>query len=98
MTDDFIDFNTCPTRQKGYDERGGSKIAVEYQGDLYMLKFSRRAKQNQNAFESYVVTEYLGCRILSALGLPTQEVLLGTYTAEGKERLVVACKDFCIDG
>ncbi|MEG0874818.1 MAG: CtkA family protein, partial [Clostridiales bacterium] len=37
--------------------------------------------------------------ILASIGLPVQDTLLGTYTDKrGKEKLVVACKDFTADG
>lgn len=45
------------------------------------------------------VSEYLACHIFEALGINTQETLLGTYTDKrGKEKIVVACADFTEGG
>lgn len=40
------------------------------------------------------ITEYLGSHIFELAGIPVQETLLGTYTRNGKEKVVVACRDF----
>ena len=32
--------------------------------------------------------------VLSLIGIPAQETMLGTYTVKGREKLVCACKDF----
>jgi hypothetical protein len=95
----MIDFTNAPTFKKGYQGANGQKIAIEYKGERYMLKFPAPAKQNENlsyAFSS--VSEYLGCHIFAALGVPVQETLLGTYNVNGKEKIVVACKDFTSPG
>ena len=43
-------------------------------------------------------SEYLGCKIYESIGIPVQNVLLGTYSVRGKEKIVVACKDFTEPG
>ena len=43
-------------------------------------------------------SEYLGCKIYKSIGIPVQEVRLGTYMIKGKEKIVVACKDFTEPG
>ena len=40
------------------------------------------------------ICEYLGCHIFEIAGIPVQKTLLGTFTRNGKEKIVVACKDF----
>ena len=40
------------------------------------------------------ISEYLGSHIFEIVGIPVQETLLGTYTVNGKQKAVVACKDF----
>ena len=44
------------------------------------------------------ISEYLGSHIFAIVGIPVQETLLGTYTKNGKEKIVVACKDFTSGG
>jgi len=45
------------------------------------------------------ISEYLACKIFRSIGINTQETILGTYTDKrGKEKIVVACKDFTADG
>lgn len=45
------------------------------------------------------ISEYLACHVFASLGFKTQETLLGTYTdPRGKEKVVVACKDFTEGG
>ena len=39
-------------------------------------------------------SEYLGCHVFEIAGIPVQKTLLGTFTRNGKEKIVVACKDF----
>jgi len=44
-------------------------------------------------------SEHIGCCIFKSCGFDTQETFLGTYTdPAGKEKIVVACKDFTQDG
>ena len=40
------------------------------------------------------VSEYLGSQIFGLCGIAAQETMLGTFTKNGKEKVVVACKDF----
>ena len=42
----MIDFTKCPTKNKSYNGANGKKIAVEYDGSLYMLKFPTVGKIN----------------------------------------------------
>ena len=44
------------------------------------------------------VSEYLGSHIFALVGIPVQETLLGTYSKNGREKIVVACKDFTSPG
>ena len=91
----MIDFTTLPTRKKTYAGANGNKIAVMYQNALYMLKFSGAARLNQDmSYANGCISEYLGSHIFELAGIPAQETLLGTYRIKGKEKIVVACKDF----
>lgn len=96
----MIDFTDLPVRRKTYAGANGSKISVVYDGSIYMLKFP--ALPTRNPVLSYTnscISEYLGCKIFESVGIPVQEVLLGTYrTPKGIEKVVVACKDFTSPG
>lgn len=97
----MIDFTGCPVNKfKGYGGANGNKINIEYNGTSYMLKFP--PVPNKSKVMSYTnscISEYLACHIFESLGFAVQETLLGTYTDKrGKEKVVVACKDFTADG
>jgi hypothetical protein len=65
-----------------------------------MLKFPPIPSRNKAmSYTNGCVSEYLACHIFEALGIKTQETLLGTYTDKrGKEKIVVACADFTEGG
>ena len=94
-----IDFTNCPVRNKTYAGANGSKISVIYDGHLYMLKFPSAAALNKDmSYANGCISEYLGCHIFETVGIPVQKTLLGTYTKNGKEKIVVACRDFTSSG
>ncbi|MBQ8073078.1 MAG: HipA domain-containing protein, partial [Clostridia bacterium] len=91
----MIDFSLLPRRNKTYAGANGSKIAVMYEDELYMLKFPGIARKNKDmSYANGCICEYLGCHIFEIAGIPVQKTLLGTFTRNGKEKIVVACKDF----
>lgn len=95
----MIDFTNLPVRNKTYAGANGSKISVLYNNELYMLKFPAVPGINKNmSYANGCVSEYLGCHIFESIGIPVQKTLLGTYTKNGKEKIVVACKDFTVGG
>ncbi len=95
----MIDFTNLPVRNKTYAGANGSKISVVYNNELYMLKFPAVAALNKElSYANGCISEYLGCHIFESIGIPVQETLLGTYTKNGKEKIVVACKDFTANG
>ncbi len=96
----MIDFTNMPKKNKTYTGANGSKISVLYNGELYMLKFPPLPKANRDmSYANSCISEYIGCKIYESIGIPVQDVKLGTYTTEkGKEKVVVACKDFAING
>lgn len=90
-----IDFTNLPTRNKTYAGANGSKISVIYNGELYMLKFPSVAPKNKAlSYANGCISEYIGCHIFESIGINVQKTLLGTYRVNGKEKIVVACKDF----
>lgn len=91
----MIDFSTLPRRNKTYAGANGNKIAVMYENELYMLKFPGVARRNKDmSYANGCICEYLGCHIFEIVGIPVQKTLLGTFSRNGKEKIVVACKDF----
>ncbi len=95
-----IDFTDFPKRNKTYTGANGSKISIVYNGELYMLKFPPHPSKNRElSYSNSCFSEYLGCKIFQSIGLPVQEVTLGTYTTPGgNKKIVVACKDFTTNG
>ena len=94
----IIDFTDLPRRKKTYTGANGSKISVIYNGELYMLKFPVPPSRNKEmSYTNGCVSEYLGSHIFETVGIPAQETLLGIFRKNGKEKVVVACKDFTTD-
>ena len=95
----MIDFTNLPVRNKTYAGANGSKISVLYNNELYMLKFPVVPGINKEmSYANGCISEYLGCHIFDSIGIPVQKTLLGTYTKNGKQKIVVACKDFTAGG
>ena len=91
----MIDFTNAPMKNKTYTGANGSKISIIYNDEQYMLKFPVPPSRNKAiSYTNGCASEYIGCHIFDSLGIPVQETLLGTYTKKGKEKVVVACKDF----
>lgn len=91
----MIDFTDMPIRKKAYAGANGGKIAVMYEGEQYMLKFPPHPKRNKEmSYTHSCISEYLGSHIFDIVGIPVQQTLLGIYRVNGKEKVVVACKDF----
>lgn len=96
-----IDFTGCrmiPGR--AYNGANGKKIAVEYDGNTYMLKFppSGARKPTTLSYTNSCVSEHIASSIFNLLGVRAQETLLGTYQVGAKRKVVCACKDFTADG
>ena len=95
----MIDFTSLPRRNKSYAGANGSKIAVVYNDELYMLKFPGAARLNQEmSCANGCISEYLGSHVFALAGIAVQDTLLGTYRVKGKEKIVVACRDFTGNG
>ena len=97
-----MNFNSCkelPNKYLGSDR----KKTILIDGDRYLLKFPDPTGDYPLELElSYInnaISEFIGCKVFKSLGIPVQEVLLGTYSEQGKEKKIdCACKDFCADG
>ena len=93
----MIDFTNCRiVLSRAYNGANGSKIAVLYQGDVYMLKFppSGEGKPTALSYTNSCFSEHIASSIFNLLGIRAQETALGTYTVKGKTKTVCACKDF----
>lgn len=96
-----IDFTNCKrVIGKAYNGANGKKIAVEYNGQRYMVKFppSGAQKPTELSYTNSCISEYLACHIFNLLGVPAQETLLGTFRVSGKTKVVCACRDFTSTG
>lgn len=96
-----IDFTNCPrVFDRAYNGANGKKIAVEYGGRPYMLKFppSGEGKPTELSYTNSCISEHIASSIFNMLGIKAQETMLGTFTVNGKEKIVCACLDFTEDG
>ena len=96
----MINFTDAVKRNKTYAGANGSKISIIYNDELYMLKFpSKPTRKTDLSYTNSCISEYIGCNIYKSVGIPTQDVILGTYSTKSNcETIVVACKDFVING
>ena len=95
----MIDFTDLPHTKRAYNGANGKKLAVIYNENTYMLKFPNLSRLNDNmSYANDCFSEYIGCHIFKTLGFEVQETLLGVYRTNNKENIVVACKDFCVNG
>lgn len=83
----MIDFTNCriiPGR--AYNGANGSKIAVEYNGEIYMLKFppSGVGKPTKLSYTNSCISEHIASKIFNLLEIKAQETVLGTFTVKGK--------------
>lgn len=94
----MIDFTECDIlKDYTYEGANGKKIAIKYDGDIYMLKFSSKAKNNDNlSYSNSAISEYISCHIYDMLGFDVQKTILGIYDVNGVSKSVVACLDFTV--
>ena len=92
----MIDIINC---QKVASDFEGSerKFAILYHNEVYMIKEPDpiREKNNELSYMNNTFSEHIGCQIFKLLHIPVQDTFLATYTRpDGKNEIVVACKDF----
>ena len=93
----MIDFTNCKrVACRAYNGSNGKKIAVVYNGDVYMLKFppSGENKMTALSYTNSCISEHIASSIFNMLRIAAQETLLGTFEVSGKTKIVCACKDF----
>ena len=95
-----IDFTDCPrVPGRAYNGANGKKIAVAFEGAIWMLKFPPSAadKPNDLSYSNSCFSEHLGSSVFRLLGIPAQETRLGTHV-NGRRKVVCACRDFTRPG
>lgn len=72
----MMDFTSLPRRNKSYAGANGSKIAVVYNDELYMLKFPGAARLNQEmSYANGCISEYLGSHVFALAGIAVQKLI-----------------------
>ncbi len=97
----MIDFTNCRVIPgRAYNGANGSKIAIEYDGGIYMLKFppSVEGKPIELSYTNSCISEHIASSIFNMLGIRAQETIIGTFTVRGKIKTVCACMDFTSGG
>lgn len=97
----MIDFTNCKRIiTKAYNGANGKKIAIEYNGKRYMLKFppSGKNKPTDLSYTNSCFSEHIGSTIFNLVGIKAQNTMLGTFDVNGKKKIVCACEDFTSDG
>ena len=95
-----IDFTPCERLPgRAYNGANGKKIAIRYDGDVWMLKFPPSAAEKPTAlsYTNSCFSEHLASTIANMIGLKSQETRLGTFS-NGKTKTVCACRDFTSGG
>ncbi len=84
---------------RAYNGANVKKIAVEYSGKPYMLKFSPSGEgtPTELSYTNSCISEHIASSIFNMLGIRAQETMLGTFTVNGKYKIVCACLDFTED-
>lgn len=96
-----LDFTGCTQiLGRAYNGANGKKIAIEYDGEQYMLKFppSGERKPTNLSYTNSCISEHIASSVFNILGVKAQETHLGTYRVGAKTKVVCACKDFTANG
>ena len=96
-----MDFTNCSiVPGRAYNGANGSKIAIYYDDSVYMLKFppSGQKKPTNLSYTNSCFSEHIASSIFNIVGIKAQETMLGTYTVNGRKKIVCACKDFTEGG
>lgn len=95
-----VDFSACERLPgRAYNGANGKKIAVRYNGDVWLVKFPPSAAEKPTAlsYTNSCLSEHLATSIANMIGLKSQETRLGTF-ANGKTKVVCGCRDFTAGG
>lgn len=97
----MIDFTNCRRIiNKAYSGASGKKIAIEYEGEQYMLKFppSGKEKMTELSYTNSCYSEHIGSSIFNMLGIVAQKTIMGSFVVGEKKKIVCACRDFTAGG
>ncbi|MBQ3409255.1 MAG: HipA domain-containing protein [Clostridia bacterium] len=91
----MIDFTKSIEELNTYKGSEKKKTLI-YDNRRYLVKFPDpvREKNKNISYINNAFSEYVGSHIFSISGFETQNTILGTYTYNGKEKIVCACEDF----
>lgn len=91
----MIDFSKATEELNSYKGSEKKKTLI-YNNIRYLVKFPDpiREKNKNISYVNNAFSEYVGSNIFKIIGFETQNTLLGTYTYNGKEKIVCACEDF----
>ena len=91
----MIDFTDAMEELNNYKGSEKKKTLI-YDGKKYLVKFPDpiREKNKNISYINNAFSEYVGSNVFKISGFETQNTLLGTYTYNGKEKIVCACEDF----
>ena len=91
----MIDFTDAMEELNNYKGSEKKKTLI-YDGKKYLVKFPDpvREKNKNISYINNAFSEYVGSNVFRICGFKTQNTLLGTYTYNGKEKIVCACEDF----
>lgn len=94
----IYDFDNESKVNRFYGGASGNKAAVKIGDDFYIIKYPQNITDMNMKFPtSYgnnAVSEFIGSHFYQYMGIPVHE----TYLGKSRDKLVVACKDFCRDG
>ena len=94
----MTDFTNCPiVPGRAYNGANGSKIAVEYGGGIYMLKFppSGERKPTNLSYTNSCISEHLASSIFNLIGINAQKTELGTFSIKGKTKVCLCLQGLC---
>ena len=91
----MIDFSKATEELNSYKGSEKKKTLI-YNNIRYLVKFLDpiREKNKNISYVNNAFSEYVGSNIFKIIGFETQNTLLGTYTYNGREKIVCACEDF----
>lgn len=91
----MINFSKAIEELNSYKGSEKKKTLI-YNNKKYLVKFPDpiREKNKNISYINNTFSEYVGSNIFKLIGFETQNTLLGTYTYNGKEKIVCACEDF----
>lgn len=91
----MVDFSKATEELNSYKGSEKKKTLI-YNNKKYLVKFPDpiREKNKNISYINNAFSEYVGSNIFRIAKFKTQNTLLGTYTYNGKEKIVCACEDF----